>query len=259
MKKAQSQFVIAQRKASKRLPVFTPIAKPSKKSKSCFDPKFDININTEGINDESIFLVSESRESDANLEENVMLTGLFSCDKCNFDTEVDNDLKEHMIDIRDSFTWKVCIFVFQEESALERDRETHKLENMETEEQLNGNNGERVEEQVSTSPLITEGDTSLQDSIVVCSTCGQGFVTEIECIAHMTTHIEPILHKCMKCNIGFDTELNLYWHIETEHEKEEDVCDTENEMDEVIIELELFKCCTCTLGGGIIPPHLNLN
>ena len=75
---------IKQRKASKRLPVFTPIAKPSKKSKSCFDPKFDININTEGINDESIFLVSdESRESDANLEENVMLTGIFSCDKNN--------------------------------------------------------------------------------------------------------------------------------------------------------------------------------
>ena len=61
---------IKQRKASKRLPVFTPIAKPSKKSKSCFDPKFDININTEGINDESIFLVSEeSSESDSLLQE----------------------------------------------------------------------------------------------------------------------------------------------------------------------------------------------
>ena len=81
------------KRAEKRLPIFIPIAKSSKRSKSNSDTEFDKHINIEGINDESIFLISDVLSpDDINLEENVLMTGIFSCDMCNFDTELETEL-----------------------------------------------------------------------------------------------------------------------------------------------------------------------
>ena len=124
------------RRASKRLSVFTPVAKPFKRS------KFDKGINSEGIFDDSILLTSVNMSSfvENSLEENipeavkteaeeqatnhVEMTGLFFCDLCDFDSESDDELKEHkngglhMTESHATHNCKECNFSFKDEALL---------------------------------------------------------------------------------------------------------------------------------------------
>ena len=109
-------------RASKRLPNFTPIAKTSKRSKNVKELSMNLQINSEGILDESSFLVNDTFSGKENpLDEAVVVENkdeespktavpdnntddrqdiqmtdlhnevveLISCNECEFDTESD--------------------------------------------------------------------------------------------------------------------------------------------------------------------------
>ena len=95
------------KRAHERLPNFTPLTKPAKRSKPA-----NTIINCEGIvDDDSILLIDDSftgREKpiDINIETNspqeeniVEMKPLLSCGKCEFDCETEENLKAHVSDI----------------------------------------------------------------------------------------------------------------------------------------------------------------
>ena len=138
--------------------------------------------------------------SNVTLEEAVMMTGIFSCGMCNYDTEVESELKDHeskgvhMTENQQTFTCQECTFVFKDELSLRN----HITNMHEQESQSNENTGDNEKDEVE------ESDPNLRMSVVICSSCDKGFETEKDCMDHMATHNEPELYICKKWNSSYD-------------------------------------------------------
>ena len=203
-KHIQNMHVKKANRGSKRLFNFTPIAKPSKKSKSASE--VISYINSEGIMDESIFLMSDvSSLTETNLEEAtaepvqaaldnvagpVEKCDIFSCDQCEFDTEIAGDLKEHttrgihMIGSTESFTCQECNFSFKNELQLKK----HLL------------NAHTKHADLETAFL--------------CGQCNLSFESLLKCQEHVDAH----LYKCYKCNFESKNSVDVMKHEKNEHE-----------------------------------------
>ena len=90
----QNNHTMRPRRAVKRLPLFTPISKPSKKSKINKICVTDININSEAANDDILIAADQSR-CDNSLEI-VTMTDLFTCNLCQHEAETVDELNKHI-------------------------------------------------------------------------------------------------------------------------------------------------------------------
>ena len=101
------------RRASKRTSSFTPISKPTKRSKSYESQSFNRVINSEGSVDDSILMLLDTPKKDiletlneepvpVTAEEHkqtksgVTMKAIISCNLCEFDCENNTELEEHM-------------------------------------------------------------------------------------------------------------------------------------------------------------------
>ena len=65
-------------------------------------------------------------------------------------------------------------------------------------------------------PEIMEFNSELCNEIFVCGCCGKGFGSNDECEKHMSTHKASKI-TCEECNETFLTDLDHEWHVATEH------------------------------------------
>ena len=208
------------RRALKRLPAFTPCMKPSKKRKDDLSLKFDKNINSEGMVDESIFLIADDTNiSEITLEEtvpedrkeenNVEISGLYNCDLCDFDTEYESELKEHkyrglhMTESHETFNCDECNFSFKSETSLNK----HTVSVHEKKMGLTNKN------EVSDKYDAEIKETTVEAAAYICGQCGKIFADLDLCNNHMETH----LFRCYRCNFESDDQSKVKKHEKTEH------------------------------------------
>ena len=141
------------KRVTKRMPNFSLVVKPAKKSKHEIPQRINILLNSEGINDESILLVNDTFSGkEATLEEDcthvdimdmdasvnsdnktkklnetkdevVQMKALVSCDKCDFDCETQEYLREHINEYHKGTNCTNCAFTSEKRCSLERPSE----------------------------------------------------------------------------------------------------------------------------------------
>ena len=245
------------KRASKRLlPNFTPEIKPSKRSKKVKPLNMETMINSEVSieDDNSILLVDDtfSGKSMA-LEESIVVMDLdspkapsinnhiesdnmvkikpmFSCEKCEFDSEIEGDLKAHITAAHRAKSDCInCRFSAEEEEVL-KDHESDcalftKAQN-ENAVHVNTKKSETVEVDISkhvkesmdavSEPVkvYVKANAPLDDQpVVICGVCNAAFENVAECEQHMETHPS----KCYLCDFKSDDCDKLNEHELKEH------------------------------------------
>ena len=216
-------------KSSKRIANFTPANKPSKILKNIDGPKANIFLNAEGIADESIFMVEEScsaKENENTLEEREALGEekqvlvieenavkqqiVFSCTKCDYETEGEEILKTHMEEhIK---TQCSCSFSKDEDHILKvHDSECKSV----TENQTDTANKINVDiKEVDAIPT----DIGEKESIRNCDDCSKGFQDMKDFDKHVVEyHNKFPCFECKICKNEFQFQSQLEEHIKTQH------------------------------------------
>ena len=189
------------KRASKRSPAFTPIAKPPKRVKS------NKAINCQGLIDDSMFLVPDGPHDDTmeTLQEqeavpmevqggnpniDVNVTGLLSCNHCEFDCELETDLQEHMLkgihshrtERDEAFDCEECNFLFGSEQLLQN--------------HINAAHGQKNNEEVIANENTTDCEVEDKETSFLCGQCDLCFDSLEECLGHVDAH----MFKCFKCS-----------------------------------------------------------
>ena len=215
------------KRISKRLPNFTPLAKPSKRTKS--EEHFNMNLllNTEGIIDEdnSILIIddtfsgnqtsleentasikpmdtSEEKVKNDDLETPVHMKPLFSCTKCEYDCESDGNLESHLLEVHTATECTNCTFISGEDIVLkDHESDCNALKQHHLKNKISTNNED-----------VNETENIEEDSAVICGVCNDVFKSISECEQHMKSHPS----KCYMCEFKSDDVSVLNRH-EKEH------------------------------------------
>ena len=171
---------------AKRSPNFTPLTKPAKKSKSSTE-NMNIMINSEGIMDDSLFMIDTSFTGNHSTMsapplDQVQIKPLITCSKCESDFESKEDMKEHVKEIHTPFECLECSFSSSEDIILKEHTVSCKsrkfplrIELMQVPEVNN--------DLVKSNPVEVE-----EHPAVICGECFMTFRNAQDCVQHMDTH-----------------------------------------------------------------------
>ena len=210
-------------KSKKRVAHFTPASKPSKISKNVEYSRSNYFLNAEGIADESLLMldntfggiqttleeetiIDEKKEMIVNQVEQQVI---YSCSKCDFDTESENILINHEeIHMQ---TQCSCVFEDKEETVIKEHNDHCKS--------LPANQSSK--NAIIHSKEIEDTDVTKQkQSIIICDTCAEGFEDMKEFNQHMEKdHREHTQFECEVCTDKFQNESELQKHIKNQHSK----------------------------------------
>ena len=225
---------------SKRISSFTPITKPSKKTKNNGTPRSNIFLMAEGIADESAMTLDDTFAGVRNqltLEETssaktatqrtntsehlVKEHCLFSCTNCEYDSENEEDMRVHE---KKHIQNQCSCHALEEDIVLkEHSNECKALEIIERDDINKPDNEKRYD--CIISPSETQENDQLQESVVICGNCGKG----CESMENYEEH-DKICHvpvQSLECEI-FREKLPLKGeladHIEKQHAPENNKC-----------------------------------
>ena len=216
---------------SKRISSFTPVTKPSKKCKNDGTPRSNIFLNAEGIADESMMMILEDhsigngslvtleersfvasttettiQKTEAS-EQEVKEQNLFSCPKCEYDTENERDLGVH-VNKHDQNPCS-CFFELEEDIVLKEHNSGCKafeiIDDMERSDNV-------------ITPSKKKDDSSLQESVVICENCGEWFKNMQNYDQHIRKcHSEVQSIECEVYARKLQTQDELEIHQESQH------------------------------------------
>ena len=179
---------------------------------------------------------------------NVEIKNLWSCHLCNFDSDTDTGLAEHMnkgVHMGESplmFPCKNCQFTFKDEKSSQKhmvnchNQKQQDVPTVKAFQKLIMNKDESlvecreddIEVTLDETPeiiqdnieatTVTEGNTEIPETLFICSECAKSFSRSTECQEHMVTHNAKTMHPCEPFKESFETMLELEWHIETQHD-----------------------------------------
>ena len=230
------------RKSIKRLPIFTPIIKPFKRSKPDQQiVKLDVlneeTMKSKKVLDENLSILSISlNESNmqVNLDESTSITN--TCNEASEDPAERIDHKLKAIDKSSNFYCTKCGEGFEKEDQLD--------EHVEQAHVISSDN-------IQPEAAVTDQDQSLTESVVICGECGNGFQEISQAEVHMRSHVKETIF-CILCTQNFVTELELEWHMETDHAGKnfkclacEFCCGAEEDLGVHIVTKHAFPCYKC--------------
>ena len=240
-------------RASKRLPAFTPVAKPSKRTKP--EPHNKVNMtNIINIDDDSILLspdapaifdatnleemVSDSISTEDNLlpksnEISDQIEPISKCCVCEYKANDKSEIKDHEMTQHAMTKCSNCDVTIFETLLKNHMAENHSVNHSDNK----GGDGTMLDEKEGNE----ENNVDLKDDApsFICGQCGLFFTVEEECTRHMATHN----HKCLKC----DFESTSIEEI-ARHENKYHVTYTESthvDSNQVHMENATFYCERC--------------
>ena len=203
------------RRASKRTSSFTPISKPTKRSKSYESQSFNRVINSEGSVDDSILMLLDTPKKDiletlneepvpvtaeehTQTKSGVTMKAILSCNLCEFDCENNTELEEHMNrgihennESHKAFQCSICGFSFETELLLQ--------------------NHIKISHDSEDHTPNTHKD--IKDTSYLCGQCDLCFDSLEECVGHVNTH----MFKCFKCPFESKEKSIVQKHENHEH------------------------------------------
>ena len=219
------------KRVSKRLPNFTPVAKPSKRSKA----EIDLKMDSEGIIDDNSILMMDNTFSgkEAPLDENIALSDnmsvespdktvkkeggskeatveinpLFSCVKCEYDCETDKQLEMHIRDAHEANDCLNCTFNSDDDTVLKDHGSECNVK------KISKTNNEEPKNKETNDIQETEIEDNNQESSVICGVCNSVFLSISECEEHMKVHPAT----CYRCDFQSDDQNVLNNHEFKEH------------------------------------------
>ena len=274
-------------RASKRLQVFTPIAKPPKRSKPAIVIEIlDDSIAKENSNDTSILLTDDDLASfvfdPTNLDEIVKdsvtiptensesndmeVTGLVSCNLCEFDAESDEELKKHQtigIHITEnpaSYSCEECQFSFTNKSLLDKhSKNTHKPTEVPLEPGVPSSHEQKEEKKVQHCCFCdfkTPDGMKLNNhevemhGMLNCDRCDYSALDKDLMNKHMATHTGRILFQCGKCEFETTRQAMLDEHHNSRHTTAPKLSGPRQRCEKCEIDFEdafLFKSHICII------------
>ena len=222
------------KRAAKRLQNFTPIVKTAKRSKS---KQAQYSLISEGIaDDNSFFLLDDSlcgkgptlaelSASDiiidkpvtqsAQQHSPVQIKPLFSCDKCEFDCEVEVNLNVHMKDSHEDTDCRDCAFTPDEDIVLKNHRKDCKMMPQIGTENI-------VSFSCDKCAFVSKTTRGLDRHIEnFCTECNICLAENIEYEIHSNLHNEC---KSNQCNFAATSSFNLRDHVVEKHPKNKFPC-----------------------------------
>ena len=274
------------KRASKRLPVFTPNAKPPKRSKPLTLITLDNSIASEGTIDDSILLIEDDLSTftfDAtNLDEivkdsikmpnenkepnNMEETRLVSCNLCDFDTESDQELKSHQrkgihkSETSASYKCEECEFSFKTELFLDKHtRNTHKQAEYPSEASESSSTKKKEEGKIQRCcfwDFETPDGLKLNDhevdkhGMLNCDKCDYSALDKGIMKKHKTQHTGIFLFQCGKCEFEATKQAMLDNHHELKHPTPQETSAVRHRCEKCEIDFDdafIFKSHICII------------
>ena len=272
------------RRASKRLPVFTPNAKPTKRSKPL--TTLDNTIVIEGTNDDSILLVEDDlspftfdatnldeivkdsietpneNEKQNNMEETILV----SCNLCDFDTDSEQELMNHQIkgihktETSASYKCEECEFSFKSEPLLEKHaRNAHKQadHHNEASESSSSKNKEEIKtkrccfcEFETLDGIELNNHEANKHRMINCDKCEYSALDEGIMKKHKEQHTGMFLIQCGKCEFEARKQATLDAHHEMKHPTPQEASDIRHRCEKCEIDFDdafIFKSHICII------------
>ena len=171
------------------------------------DEHFEKDENSQEIDENS-----EEKNQNGEKQSLPAVEDILSCNLCDFETELQPELDNHMRKQRED---NICPQV-QVCDDLKSEEQTDISETNKEHWRKEPANADQASKDMS--PLVTEGEPQMCETIFTCGICGNGYENERDCLDHISGHSEPTCYKCDQCEDYFHTNGELECHTETNHE-----------------------------------------